>query len=128
MRVNGDAGHLHRAVLAVVDNAVKFSPVGSLVRLRVEEHSGRVRIVVQDNGMGIPAGEVDAVFGRFARGSNAAVLAVPGTGLGLTIARDLVRLHGGSLALDSVQDQGTTAVLELPLIDPLDDLRIGGAR
>ncbi|WP_380161830.1 ATP-binding protein [Kineococcus sp. R86509] len=128
MRVNGDAGHLHRAVLAVVDNAVKFSPVGSLVRLRVEEHSGRVRIVVQDNGMGIPVGEVDAVFGRFARGSNAAVLAVPGTGLGLTIARDLVRLHGGSLALDSVQDQGTTAVLELPLIDPLDDLRIGGAR
>ena len=128
MRVNGDAGHLHRAVLAVVDNAVKFSPVGSLVRLRVEKHNGRVRIIVQDNGMGIPAGEVEAVFGRFARGSNAAVLAVPGTGLGLTIARDLTRLHGGSLALDSVQDQGTTAVLDLPLIDPLEDLRIGGSR
>jgi signal transduction histidine kinase len=128
MRVHGDAEHLHRAVLAVVDNAVKFSPVGSLVRLRVESNAGRVRIVVQDNGMGIPAAEVGGVFGRFARGSNAAVLAVPGTGLGLTIARDLIRLHGGSVHLDSVEGQGTTAVVDLPLADALETLRIGGAR
>ncbi|WP_432524143.1 ATP-binding protein [Kineococcus sp. SYSU DK006] len=114
VRVRGDAEHLHRALLAVVDNAVKFSPLGSLVRLRVERHPQEVRIVVQDNGMGIPAGEVPVVFGRFARGSNATVLAVPGTGLGLTIARDLVRLHGGRVDLDSVEGRGTTAVVALP--------------
>lgn len=127
LRTRGDAEHLHRAVLAVVDNAVKFSPVGSLVRLRVENHPGRVRIVVQDNGMGIPAGETDAVFARFARGSNATALAVPGAGLGLTIARDLVRLHGGSLDLESVEGQGTTARLELPLLEDRDPARTGGA-
>nr|WP_276612442.1 ATP-binding protein [Kineococcus vitellinus] len=114
LRVRGDAEHLHRALLAVVDNAVKFSPVGSQVRLRVERHPQEVRVVVQDDGMGIPEGEVPVVFGRFARGSNATVLAVPGTGLGLTIARDLVRLHGGRVELDSVEGRGTTAVVALP--------------
>ncbi|PRY18198.1 GAF domain-containing sensor histidine kinase [Kineococcus rhizosphaerae] len=117
LRVHGDRDHLHRALLAVVDNAVKFSPAGSLVRLRVERHLRNVRIVVQDNGMGIPSTEVGAVFGRFARASNAALLQVPGTGLGLTIARDLVRLHGGGIDLDSEEGQGTTATLTLTLTD-----------
>jgi signal transduction histidine kinase len=115
VRVPGDAEHLHRALLAVVDNAVKFSPAGSLVRVRVERHPDEVRIIVQDNGMGIPAGEVAGVFGRFARASNAALQQVPGTGLGLTIARDLVRLHGGRIDLDSVEGQGTTVTVRLPL-------------
>ncbi|WP_432541985.1 ATP-binding protein [Kineococcus sp. SYSU DK002] len=113
LRVSGDPEHLHRALLAVVENAVKFSPAGSLVRLRVEHDRQAVRIVVQDNGMGIPAGETAAVFDRFARGSNAALLQVPGTGLGLTIARDLLRLHGGGVTLESELDRGTTAVLTL---------------
>ncbi|WP_432564124.1 ATP-binding protein [Kineococcus sp. SYSU DK003] len=128
LRIDGDAEHLHRALLAVVDNAVKFSPPGSLVRLRVERHPRTVRFVVQDNGMGIPAGEVQAVFDRFARGSNAGVQQVPGTGLGLTIARDLVRLHGGTVALDSTEGQGTTAVVSLPLHDALEELTLGGVR
>jgi len=128
LRVHGDTDHLHRAVLAVVDNAVKFSPAGSLVRLRVERHPRNVRILVQDNGMGIPAGELTNVFGRFARGSNAAVQQVPGTGLGLTIARDLVRLHGGAIELDSVEGQGTTAVVTLPLVDSLENLTVGVPR
>jgi two-component system phosphate regulon sensor histidine kinase PhoR len=93
----------------------------------VESHSGRVRILVQDNGMGIPAGETAAVFARFARGSNAAALAVPGAGLGLTVARDLIRLHGGTLDLESVEGQGTTARVELPLLEAPVPARAGGA-
>ncbi|WP_432510996.1 ATP-binding protein [Kineococcus sp. SYSU DK001] len=118
LRVSGDPEHLHRALLAVVENAVKFSPAGSLVRLRVEHDRQDVRIIVQDNGMGIPAGETATVFDRFARGSNAALLQVPGTGLGLTIARDLLRLHGGGVALESELDRGTTAVITLPHAPP----------
>ncbi|MGI4894768.1 MAG: ATP-binding protein [Janthinobacterium lividum] len=114
--VRGEHEHLHRALLAVLDNAVKFSPTGSPVCLRVEADSTEARIIVQDNGMGIPEGEVDAVFDRFARGSNASTQAVAGAGLGLSIARDLVRLHGGRIALDSVEGQGTTAVLTLALV------------
>ena len=125
-RVHGDAEHLHRALLSVLDNAVKFSPAGSVVRVRVETTREEARIVVADNGMGIPDGELASVFGRFARGSNATAGAVPGTGLGLTIARDLVRLHGGRISLDSAQGQGTTAVVHLPLTDAQPGTTQGG--
>ncbi|MEZ0493753.1 ATP-binding protein [Kineococcus sp. TBRC 1896] len=116
LRVPGEGEHLRRALLAVLDNAVKFSPAGSLVRVHVEHDPREVRVVVQDEGMGIPAADLAGVFTRFTRGSNAAVAQVPGTGLGLTIARDLLRLHGGGVDLDSVEGRGTTATVRLPLL------------
>ncbi len=100
-------------------NAVKYSPRGGPVTLVLEEAplpdaSGRcVRLTVRDQGMGIPAADLPHVFERFRRGGN--VGAIEGTGLGLAMTHEIATLHGGRIALDSREGEGTTVTVWLPL-------------
>jgi signal transduction histidine kinase len=75
-----------------------------------------VVVEVADTGIGIPAAEQDALFSRFFRASNATALAIPGTGLGLMIVRTVVELHGGELQVRSVEGEGTTVSVRLPVV------------
>ncbi len=115
--VQGDRGYLHRAVVNIVSNAIKFSRPGGLVTIRctVDWGARRVLVTCQDRGIGIPAGDQAQLFTRFYRASNATAQAIPGTGLGLTIVKQIVEDHGGELRLTSVEGEGTTVVMELPL-------------
>ncbi len=115
--VQGDRGYLHRAVLNIVSNAIKFSRPGGLVTIRctVDWGARRVLVTCQDRGIGIPAGDQAQLFTRFYRASNATAQTIPGTGLGLTIVKQIVEDHGGELRLTSVEGEGTTVVMELPL-------------
>jgi len=115
--VDGDAGHLHRALVNIVSNAIKFSrPDGAItVSCAVDQAAGRVIITCQDHGIGIPAADLGQLFTRFYRASNATDQAIPGTGLGLTIVQQIVEDHGGELRLSSVEGEGTTVVVDLPL-------------
>ena len=115
--VQGDRGHLQRAVVNIVSNAIKFSRPGGVVTIRctVDQDARRVLVTCQDRGIGIPADDQGQLFTRFYRASNAQDQAIPGTGLGLTIVKQIVQDHGGELRLTSVEGEGTTVVMDMPL-------------
>jgi signal transduction histidine kinase len=117
-----DASQIHRAVLNLVSNAVKFSHDGGRVEVTLGTDSGREAVVtVSDRGMGIPAAELTRLGARFFRASNAVRSEISGTGLGLRIVQTIVTNHHGNLTVDSVEGEGTTVRLTLPLrgwVDP----------
>jgi PAS domain S-box-containing protein len=112
--VMGDAGELLTAVANVVGNAVKFTPDGGRVTVRVVAGPATASVVVSDTGIGIPPGEAGHVFDRFFRGTNARREEIQGTGLGLAIVAAVVRRHGGEVELRSEPGCGTTVELRLP--------------
>ncbi|MCC7024749.1 MAG: PAS domain S-box protein [Thermomicrobiales bacterium] len=107
-----DTRGIERVVLNLLTNAVKYSPVGSDITLSLDVE-GDALLAVQDRGIGIPAGDLPLIFERYRRGRN--VGETSGTGLGLTGARQIVERHGGSLDIASVEGQGTTVTIRLPL-------------
>ena len=115
--VPGDRGQLQRAVVNIVSNAIKFSRPGGVVTIRctLDRGARRVLFSCQDRGIGIPADDQAKMFTRFYRASNATAQAIPGTGLGLAIVKQIVEDHGGELRLTSVEGEGTTVVMDLPL-------------
>jgi two-component system sensor histidine kinase MprB len=105
---HGDAASLERAVVNLLDNAVKFSPSDGTVTVRLRAGE----LTVRDEGPGIPAEDLPYVFDRFWRSPSARGL--PGSGLGLAIAARAVREAGGQIRLDPAEDGGTRAWLRLP--------------
>jgi signal transduction histidine kinase len=113
-RVRGDRERLRQVIQNLVDNAVKYSSAGGLVRVSASAEDGHLRVDVQDEGPGIPVEDQRLIFEKFGRSSTAGG-AKPGTGLGLFIARSIVEAHGGSLEVESVLDQGSVFSLALPV-------------
>ena len=113
----GDATRIQQVLLNLLTNAIKFTDSGS-VTLRVQplpgEHSG-LRFVVSDTGIGMSAAETQRVFEAFEQASGKTGHRHGGSGLGLSISRELVHALGGSLRLESALGQGTTFTVELPL-------------
>ena len=114
---------VERALWAVVDNAVKYTPAGGTVRLRVVSAGRRAGIVVEDTGPGIPPDERERVFDRFFRGRTGRRLG--GSGLELALARALVEYDGGSVELASEEGAGTRVTLWWPVAAPPGGLRPG---
>ena len=104
--VLADPRRLAQVLDNLIGNAVKFSHVDGLVRVRLRYVRGTWRIDVSDTGIGIPPDEVARLFGLFVRGSNARIAGLPGTGLGLAIVKSLVEMHGGHVKVESVLDDG----------------------
>jgi signal transduction histidine kinase len=115
--VRGDRGQLKSVIVNIVANAIKFSRPGGVVTIRctLDEETNRIRIIVEDRGIGIPAADQKELFTRFYRASNATAKFIPGTGLGLSIVKQIVNDHGGEVQLKSVEDEGTTVTVDLPL-------------
>lgn len=113
--VLADRGQLVRAIVNIIGNAVKFSPAGAEVQVRVESTADEAVLVVVDHGIGIPESELSALGTRFFRASNAMAAEVPGTGLGLRIVQSIVDNHAGSVTVDSVEGEGTTVTIRLPI-------------
>jgi signal transduction histidine kinase len=105
--VSADKDLLREAVANLVDNAVRFSPAGSAVRLRVVKGAAGSSIDVTDSGPGIESARLDTLFERFQRSDS-------GSGLGLAIARRVVERHGGSLRVRTAHGEGSTFTIELP--------------
>jgi signal transduction histidine kinase len=99
----------------LIGNAVKFSHLDGLVRVRLRYADDTWRIDVSDTGIGIPPEEAARLFGPFVRASNARIAGLPGTGLGLAIVKLLVEMHDGYVTVDSVLNQGTTVSVFLPV-------------
>jgi PAS domain S-box-containing protein len=111
----GDRGRLGQLLDNLVSNAVKFTPAGGRVTVRASTSGDRLVLQVADTGIGIPAPEQHQLFQRFFRASSATAEAIPGTGLGLTIAKAIAEAHGGAIRCESTEGTGTTFTVELPL-------------
>jgi signal transduction histidine kinase len=113
-QIRGDARRLGQVVDNLISNALKFTPEGGSVTVDVAGDGDSVQLVVADTGIGIPVDEQGQLFSRFFRSRNATQGAIAGTGLGLAISRSLVEQHGGTIEVQSKEDQGTRVTVTLP--------------
>jgi signal transduction histidine kinase len=113
--VLADPDQLGRVLVNLLDNAIKYSQPGGRVTVQLDSQQEQLlRVVVRDEGIGIPVDELDRVGERFYRTDRARSRAHGGSGLGLAIARALVEAHGGELVLESLVGQGTRVTFTLP--------------
>lgn len=112
----GDRDMLERAVVNLVANAVKFTPREGQVVVGLTAHEDGSTLLVRDTGIGIPVEEQEHLFTRFFRSSLAQRQAIPGSGLGLSIAHGVVRKHGGQIRVASAEGEGTTFWVDLPAL------------
>ena len=117
-RVNGSL--LVQALINLLDNACKYSPAGSTVRLAAGAAEGELVVEVKDEGPGIPAGHLERIFERFYRVDRARSRETGGTGLGLAIVRHIALLHRGRAEAESHAGEGSVFRIRLPLEPPRD--------
>jgi hypothetical protein len=111
----GDRERLGQVLDNLVSNALKFTSGGGSVSVRISSHQGEAVVEVEDDGMGISPDDQDLLFDRFFRSSEATERAIPGTGLGLTIAKAIVERHDGAIEVESTPGEGTTMRVRLPV-------------
>jgi PAS domain S-box-containing protein len=118
-----DPRGIERVMLNLLTNAIKYSPPGGVVRIQVdrvaEDATPHALLVVQDEGIGIPAADLPQIFERYRRGRNVGKIA--GTGIGLTGAKQIVERHGGTIDVASTEGAGTRVTVALPLAPPAED-------
>ncbi|HEX2914647.1 MAG TPA: HAMP domain-containing sensor histidine kinase [Chloroflexia bacterium] len=125
-QIEGDRDRLKRAVLNLVDNAIKYTPEEGVVSVSLIRGKQWARVVVSDTGPGIEPKDQPLVFDRFYRIDKARSRAGGGTGLGLAIVKHIVEAHGGRISLESEPDKGSTFTIWLKL-DPAETLSLDGA-
>jgi signal transduction histidine kinase len=122
-----DGQRLAQAVDNLVSNAVKYTPRGGFVEIRLVVDGGRIEICVADSGIGIQAADRDRLFTRFFRGRQAEEQSVQGLGLGLSIARSIVESHGGRIDVESEVGRGSVFRIRLPAENEAGTVAPGGA-
>jgi signal transduction histidine kinase len=118
--VEGDRTRLQQVVANLIDNAIKYTPEGGAVEVKVQNHAGKAVLEVVDNGVGIPATAIRHVFERFYRVDKARSRASGGAGLGLSIVKSICAAHGGEISVSSEEGRGSCFRVELPLSAPDD--------
>ncbi|MFA5176527.1 MAG: ATP-binding protein [Candidatus Omnitrophota bacterium] len=107
IRLKADKGRIRQVFTNLLDNAVKFNKEKGSVRIYAEETGGKIKISVEDSGIGIPAKDIPRIFERFYRVDKARSRELGGTGLGLSIVKHIVELHGGSVGVESTEGIGS---------------------
>jgi signal transduction histidine kinase len=111
--VEGDERRLKQALFNLISNAVKFTPPGGAIRLEAMRCEDALLLTVADTGVGIPLTDQARVFEKFERG-----VRQPGAGLGLSLVKSLIELHGGTVVIESASGQGTRITCRLPVAQP----------
>jgi len=115
--VIGDGGRVRQILSNLVNNAFNYTPENGTIRVNIHQMNGEVQVDVEDNGIGVRPDDQARLFDRFFRGEHPLVLAIPGTGLGLPIVRQLVEMHKGRIWMKStgVPGEGSTFSFTLPI-------------
>jgi len=116
-RVHADRDRIKQVFINLLDNAVKYCPEGSEVQVRLQTDGEGIVVEVADDGPGIPPEDLPHIFDKMYRVEKEGTRAVKGSGLGLSIVKRIVELHGGQIAVESVEGEGTTFRVRLPLAD-----------
>ena len=109
-----DREKMAQVVINLLDNALTFTPSGGSVVVEVGPGDGGARLTVADTGSGIPEEDLPLIFERFYRVDESRSRALGGSGIGLTIVREIVRAHGGSVEVSSRQGEGSVFTVRLP--------------
>jgi signal transduction histidine kinase len=107
--IAADERRLKQALFNLVSNAIKFTPPGGVIRIEAERRESELLLTVADSGIGIPLSDQARMFEKFERG-----MPRSGAGLGLSLVKSLIDLHGGTVTIDSAAGQGTTVTCRLP--------------
>ena len=112
--IAGDALRLEQVLYNLLGNAMKYSPHGGAITLSITAQDNTVRVAVRDEGIGIPARDLPHLFERFYRASNVSADNISGVGIGLYVVQEIVRLHGGTVTVESQEGRGSTFTICLP--------------
>jgi two-component system sensor histidine kinase VicK len=110
-----DPDKFRQVLINLIENAIKYSPEGGKIEVKIEPRNGHLSVAVRDEGLGIPASEQRLIFDKFYRVDPNLTRGVGGTGLGLYVCRELVHLMGGRIWVESAHGQGSTFFVDLPL-------------
>ena len=111
--MNGDKNRLRQVFINIIDNALKYTDAGGTVRIDAELSDGEIIITIEDSGCGISKSDLPKVKNRFYKANNT----VRGSGIGLAVADEIVKMHGGSLDISSELGRGTAVMITLPLVN-----------
>lgn len=112
--IRGDRIRIEQILINITSNAIKYTPDGGRISLRLHDLGDRAEVTITDNGVGIPAEDIPHLFERFYRVEKARSSDKGGTGLGLAIAREFAAAHGGDIRVSSIVGKGTTFTVTLP--------------
>jgi signal transduction histidine kinase len=108
--ISADERRLKQALFNLISNAIKFTPPGGTIRVEAERRGSDLLLTVADSGIGIPPSDQAGKFEKFERGTPRS-----GAGLGLSLVKSLIDLHGGAVTIDSAASRGTTITCRLPM-------------
>lgn len=113
--IRGDRDYLHRAMVNLVDNAIKYNTKGGRIEITVEAKNTNVYVSISNSGKGIPEEDINRVFEQFYRVEKSRSLQHGGSGIGLAIVKRIIELHGGSISIESEPDAWTRVNIYLPI-------------
>lgn len=115
--VNADEERLVQLLFNLIGNAIKFSPNGGEILIRLQNNDESLQVSIRDSGIGIPESAIPTLFQKFKRVDNSSRRKIGGTGLGLALSKEIISKHKGDIWLESVEGKGTTVFFTLPLYD-----------
>lgn len=113
MEITIDPEHFEKVVLNLLSNAIKFTPEGGRITVYLEDRDTDIALIVEDSGIGIPPDMLESIFDRFSQVDGSPSRPHEGTGIGLSLAREIVRLHGGRIHAESERKKGSRFIVEL---------------
>ncbi|MDZ8170638.1 sensor histidine kinase [Microbacterium xanthum] len=113
-RLTGDAFRLRQLIDNILSNAVKYTPNGGSIRVSARAQDGNIEVAISDSGLGIAAEDIPHLFDDYFRAEEAVGSGLPGSGLGMGIAKAIAESHGGSIRVESTVGRGTTVTITLP--------------
>jgi signal transduction histidine kinase len=117
LQVRGDEAQLREALINLINNAIKYTPEGGDIQIKLRRHEGHALVSVTDSGLGIPGDQQQNLFKPFFRAQTPETVQIDGTGLGLSLVKSIIERHGGSVRFSSQHGQGSTFRFSLPLYD-----------
>ena len=121
MTVNADMGKIQQVLYNLLDNAIKFSPNSSIIKIETYEKHNKIFVSVKDKGIGIPKENLKQIWNRFYKTDLSRGKDKKGTGLGLSIAKEIIQSHNENINVISTEGVGTEFVFSLPIVDDEDD-------
>lgn len=114
-KINGDYDRLKQVFINIIDNSIKYSKNGARINVFIEQEEDLAVISIRDHGPGIPQEDIDKIFKPFYRVDKVRTRKMGGSGLGLSIVKEIVEKHGGEVTIESIKDEGTLIMVKLPM-------------